>query len=146
MACVIPDLVHLHAGMLALVLCCKGPAGVVLVTDSIAAAGLPDGDYHLAGQSVTVHAGQCRDAAGHLSGSSLCFDQGLERFRSATPIGPVGAALVSATNAARALGREQDVGSLLPHRRADLLEWSEQADRLRLRRVRLGGRVVTELP
>lgn len=138
--CLIPDLVHAHRGFLQLVLRATGDERVVLVTDAIAAAGLPDGDYHLAGQSVHVAGGECRDATGRLAGAALSFAEAVGRFALATGIGPVGAARVSATNAARALGLEQQVGSLAPGRHADVIEWVAEAEGARIRNVWLRGR------
>jgi N-acetylglucosamine-6-phosphate deacetylase len=140
--CLIPDLVHVHPGFLALALHAKSAARIILVTDAIAAAGEPDGNYRLGDHVVSVRDGVCRDAAGNLAGSTLRFDAGLARFRQATGIGPVGEALAGAGNAARALGLDAEIGSLLPGRRADVLAWSATSGEPRLERVHLGGRLV----
>jgi len=65
------DLVHLHPATVHIVYKCKGPKKVVLVTDSMAGAGLPDGTYRLGCQEVVVKDGAPRLSDGSLAGSTL---------------------------------------------------------------------------
>jgi N-acetylglucosamine-6-phosphate deacetylase len=51
------------------------PDCLMLITDAIRAAGLPDGVSELGGQSVTVSAGMAQLADGTLAGSVLTMDQ-----------------------------------------------------------------------
>lgn len=71
------DGVHLHPAVVRLVLNAKTPARVVLITDSIRGAGLPDGTYDHKGQIFTVTNGVSRTPAGGLSGSTLSMDQAI---------------------------------------------------------------------
>lgn len=74
---VIADLVHLHPDMLALVLKAKGPSRVALISDAIPPAGLPDGDYAVWGEKLTVGKGCVRNAAGNLAGSVSLLPEGV---------------------------------------------------------------------
>lgn len=70
----IMDGIHVHPIAASLVVQMKGAAGIVLITDSMQAAGLPDGDYTLADQRVIVKEGQARLESGSLAGSTLAMD------------------------------------------------------------------------
>src|SRR5690606_26450695 len=71
---VIGDGIHVHPAMVKLLVRAKGTKRAILITDSIRAAGLPDGDYDLGGQAVTVRDGICRIANGSLAGSTATLD------------------------------------------------------------------------
>jgi N-acetylglucosamine-6-phosphate deacetylase len=108
---------------------------VVLISDAVAAAGAPDGDYMLGG-SVPIHAagGTVRTADGHLAGSTLSM---LDAVRNAHALGiPLAAALRAATEAPAAMARRPDLGRLDPGVRADLIVLD---DSLELERVLLDG-------
>jgi N-acetylglucosamine-6-phosphate deacetylase len=65
---------HVHPAALRLLYRAKGAGGTVLVTDAIAAAGLPDGDYELGGAPVRAAGGRVETADGILAGSTLTMD------------------------------------------------------------------------
>jgi N-acetylglucosamine-6-phosphate deacetylase len=71
---VIGDGIHVHPAMVKLLVRAKGTGRAILITDSIRAAGLPDGDYGLGDQKVTVRGGICRIANGSLAGSTATLD------------------------------------------------------------------------
>ena len=75
---VIPDLLHVHPGALKVAL--RAIPGLYCVTDSTAAAGMPDGDYRLGSQRVTKCLGGVRLADGTLAGSTLTMDQALRNL------------------------------------------------------------------
>ncbi|MCA8864084.1 MULTISPECIES: N-acetylglucosamine-6-phosphate deacetylase [unclassified Halomonas] len=74
----IPDLLHVHPGAILTALRCI--PNLYAVTDSTAAAGMPDGDYRLGEQTVTKCLGGVRLADGTLAGSTLTMDQALRNF------------------------------------------------------------------
>jgi N-acetylglucosamine-6-phosphate deacetylase len=74
----IPDLVHVHPG--ALLAALRAIPKAYCVSDSTAAAGMPDGEYRLGRQRVTKTLGCVRLADGTLAGSSLTLDQGLRNL------------------------------------------------------------------
>src|SRR5690606_39055666 len=106
-----------------------GPGRTALVTDATAAAGMPDGTYHLGGRPVTVSGGVVRlagpdgspaAAGAPLAGSTLTMDAALRRaIRAGLSI--VEAARAAATTPARAIGLGGTLGAIAPGLRADLV-------------------------
>ena len=77
---VIADGIHLHPDILRLAALCKGSKGMALISDSMEAAGLPDGQYDLGGQAVFVKDGAARLASGVLAGSTLLLHQAVRNM------------------------------------------------------------------
>ncbi|RAR53335.1 N-acetylglucosamine 6-phosphate deacetylase [Paraburkholderia unamae] len=75
---IIPDLVHVHPG--AIQAAARAIPRLYAVTDSTAAAGMPDGAYRLGSQHVTKCMGGVRLADGTLAGSTLTMDQALRNL------------------------------------------------------------------
>jgi N-acetylglucosamine-6-phosphate deacetylase len=73
----IPDGVHTHPAIVALVWQMKSAAGLTLVTDAMAALGMPPGKYMLGDQEVTVTERDARLPSGTLAGSILAMDEAL---------------------------------------------------------------------
>ena len=72
---------HLHPGTVRMLLACKGWDKVVAVTDSIQAAGLPDGQYKLGVNDVVVRDGDAVLAdTGVRAGSTLTTGQALKNL------------------------------------------------------------------
>jgi N-acetylglucosamine-6-phosphate deacetylase len=117
----IADGVHLHDGMLDLVIAAAGPDRVALVTDAIAAAGMNDGEYDLGGLAVTVADGVARlNPDGTIAGSTLTMDAALRwAVHSGWEI-PDAVAMTS-TTPARALGLDHERGRLEAGMRADIV-------------------------
>jgi len=118
---IIPDGIHVHPSVLAIVTKAKTAHRVILTTDAIAAAGCPDGDYELSGRRVRKSGGECRDEDGNLAGSAISYGHGVEIFHAATGAGLVDLGLVSAANAARLLGLEPEIGTLAAGASADFV-------------------------
>ena len=73
---------HLHPGTVRMLLKCKGWDRVIAITDSIMAAGLPDGNYKLGVNDVVVRDGDAVLASnGVRAGSTLTLAQALEEHR-----------------------------------------------------------------
>jgi len=114
---IIPDLLHVHPGAIRAAL--RAIPCLYCVTDSTAAAGMPDGDYNLGSHRVTKCLGGVRLPDGTLAGSTLTMDQALRNL-----VG-LGLSLDDAsrrvsTNAADFLGLA-DRGRLLVGARADVV-------------------------
>jgi len=114
---IIPDLLHVHPGAIRVAL--RAIPGLYCVTDSTAAAGMPDGDYRLGRHTVTKCLGGVRLADGTLAGSTLTMDQA---FRNLVGLGLslAEASRRTATLAAEHLGIS-DRGQLSPGAWADLV-------------------------
>ena len=85
---VIADGIHLHPDVLRICGLCKGGKGVALISDSMEAAGLPDGQYDLGGQAVFVKDGAARLANGVLAGSTLLMHQAVRNMIKLAGIAP----------------------------------------------------------
>ena len=94
---------HVHAGAMAVLARAKGPTGVVLVSDAVRAAGLPDGDVDLGGRTAQHCCGAVRLPDGRLAGSVLTVDVAVRRFAAATGWGWSDLTRAAAGNAADAL-------------------------------------------
>lgn len=132
----VADGVHLHDGMLAFATSVAGPERAALITDAMAAAGMPDGEYELGGQAVTVADGVARlSRDGSIAGSTLTMDAAL-RHAVAAGVALPDACRMIATTPARAIGLGDQVGALQPGLRADLVLLD---DDLNVVRVMRGG-------
>ena len=130
----IADLRHVAAPVCRIVMA-AARGRVALVTDAVAAAGMPPGRYELAGQVVEVSGDDLpRRPDGRIAGSALLLDQAVRNLAG------LGCDLAEVLDAATrvpagALGRD-DLGRLAPGARADLVLWG---DDLRPRRVWIAG-------
>lgn len=108
----IVDGLHICPDMVALAYFCVGKDKFVLVTDSMAGAGCPDGKYSIAGQGVQVIDGRALTPDGALAGSTLDMltaMKNLMKFTGAT----LGDAVACATkNPAEMVGIYNKVGSV----------------------------------
>ena len=77
---VIADGVHVAGPAIQVLIGCKGADSVLLVSDGIAATGMPDGNYRLGNFDVTVRNGVCRNSEGKLAGSTLTLDRALRNL------------------------------------------------------------------
>jgi len=76
----IADLVHLHPVTLKVAWRAKGAEGCLLITDAMAATGMPDGDYRLGTNLVQVRRGVARLESGELAGSTLTMDRAVHNM------------------------------------------------------------------
>ena len=83
----IADNVHSHPGAHRLVWRMKRGRHIVLITDSMRAAGLGDGESELGGQKVFVRDGIARLAGGTIAGSVLTMDRAVWNFAENTGCG-----------------------------------------------------------
>ncbi|MEV1330308.1 N-acetylglucosamine-6-phosphate deacetylase [Micromonospora costi] len=131
----VADGVHLHDGMLTFATSVAGPERAALITDAMAAAGMPDGEYELGGQAVTVADGVARLARdGAIAGSTLTMDAAL-RHAVAAGIPMADAARMVATTPARAIGLGDQVGALQVGLRADLVVLDDDLNVIRVLRA-----------
>ena len=71
---IIADGIHLHFGTIRMVYKAKGYRNIILISDSMSATGLSDGNYELGGLKVSVKSGAPRLPNGSLAGSTLTLD------------------------------------------------------------------------
>jgi N-acetylglucosamine-6-phosphate deacetylase len=123
---IIADLVHVHPAMINLLLRAKGIDRTVLITDAMRAAGLPDGEYDLGGQTVTVAEGQARLASGNLAGSTLTMDRAVRNVVQHLDLSIPDALHMATVTPAMALGVDDHKGRLQPGYDADLVLLDQQ--------------------
>jgi N-acetylglucosamine-6-phosphate deacetylase len=116
---IIVDGVHLAPTTVRLALAAKGIDGILLVTDSMAATGCPDGEYDLGPMRAIVRDGEARLPSGALAGSTLTMERALVNMARWTDAGLGGAWQMASLNPARQLGLGQ-FGRLAPGYQADL--------------------------
>ena len=73
----IPDGIHIHPSLIDLAYRSRGTAHINVVTDAMAALGMPPGPYVLGDTEVTVDETSARLSDGRLAGSILGLDQGV---------------------------------------------------------------------
>jgi N-acetylglucosamine-6-phosphate deacetylase len=139
---VIADGVHLHDTVLRLAARAAGPGRLVLVTDAMAAAGMPDGSYGLGSMRVDVTGGVARLAGGAEPGTrgaiagSTATMADVVRHAVAAGLPVTAVAAAASTTPARVLGLGDRTGALRPGLAADLVVCDEE---FRLRAVMRQG-------
>ncbi|MGH3236820.1 MAG: N-acetylglucosamine-6-phosphate deacetylase, partial [Streptosporangiaceae bacterium] len=140
---VIADGVHLHDTVVRLAARAAGPGRLVLITDAMAAAGMPDGSYRLGSMRIDVVGGVARLAgggepgatAGAIAGSTATMaDVVRHAVAAGLPVTAVAAA--ASTTPARVLGLGERTGALCAGLDADLVVCDEE---FRLRAVMRQG-------
>ena len=110
----IADGIHVHPAMVRLLFKLYGAEHILLISDSMRACGLPDGEYTLGGQAVTVR-GKRAVLTEHpetIAGSVTCLYNCMKEavLRMGVPLED--AVRAASENPARALGVAEDYGSL----------------------------------
>ena len=123
----IVDGLHVDPAMVAVAWRALGPQRVALVTDAMAALGLPDGPSVIGDTAVVVDERGVRTADGVLAGSVLRFDTALRNLVAFTGCNLAEASLAASTTPARLVGRH-DVGRLAPGCAADVVVLDEHLD------------------
>ncbi len=100
------DGVHVAPEAVRLWFWCKGDQRSILVTDSMAAAGMTDGDYELGGVRVHVKGAVCTTDGGVLAGSVLTMDRAVANLQAETGMALAAAVRMGSANPARMLGLE----------------------------------------
>ena len=117
----IPDGYHVHPAMVRLAARARGPYGLVAITDSVPAAGLPPGQYGWRGETVTWDGETVRLPGGTLAGSGLTPIEALRRLIALTGLSLSEALPALTSTPARLLGQEHERGAIVSGARADLL-------------------------
>ena len=135
----IVDGVHLHPAIVQLVLQLKGKENTILVTDAMRAKCMPDGQYDLGDQVVTVQEGVAKLSDGTLAGSTLTMAQSIQNVMQFTGCKLGDAVKFAAENPAKKLNIFHQKGSLAHGKDADFVVLD---DRYRVVLTVCGGRVV----
>jgi N-acetylglucosamine-6-phosphate deacetylase len=114
------DGVHVEPTAIRLLTKAKGVARVILVSDSLSGAGMPDGNYRLGNFTVHVAGGVSRTVEGNLAGSTLTLDAAVRNFANFTGLSYQTCLPCATMHPARALGLEKQKGVIAPGADADL--------------------------
>ena len=118
------DGIHLHPDTVRLICTAKGSNGAIAITDSMEAAGMPDGQYTLGGQPVTVSNGQARLYDGTLAGSVLQMKTAFHNLLS-WGISPEDAIQICTSSPADSIG-VTDYGRIRPGNKGCLTVWDRE--------------------
>ncbi len=117
----IADNVHVHPAVIDVIYRCKGADHLILITDAIRGAGMPDGDYPIDERTITIKDGTVRLPDGTLAGSTLTMERALSNLLAATGAALTDVWQTSSLNAARSAGISARKGSLELGKDADLV-------------------------
>lgn len=123
---IIADGIHMHPAITKLIIAARGFRDVALITDAVAPAGLPEGEYEFVGRKVVFHDGAVRMNDGSLAGSILTLDRAVRNIVTFTGIGWSEAISMATQVPARIAGVEPRKGRIAPGAHADLLVLDSQ--------------------
>jgi N-acetylglucosamine-6-phosphate deacetylase len=117
----IADLIHVHPGAITVLWRAKGDRRIVLISDSMRAAGQPDGDYDLGGQTATVCNGRATLADGALAGSITNLADVVRNLVRTVGVPLESAVRMASSNPAESVGAGHRKGFLAPGHDADMV-------------------------
>lgn len=131
---------HIHPAVLRTAFRILGEYRTIIVSDSMRAAGLPDGVFELGGQAVTVLSGRARLPDGTIAGSTTNI---YEEVKNLVNFGvPLREVIKAATiNPARAIGEDDKIGSIETGKSADLVVLDSE---MNIKMVVLRGNVIVD--
>ena len=124
----ITDGVHIHPAVVRFTFRTFGDDHVILIADSMMACGLPDGQYSLGGQAVTVHGPRATltEHPGTIAGSATCLYDCMKHAVREMGVPLASAVRAASLNPARSIGIDADYGSLEPGRWGNVILADEE--------------------
>lgn len=124
----ITDGVHIHPAMVRFTFNTFGDDHVILIADSMMACGLPDGQYSLGGQAVTVRGPRATltEHPDTIAGSATCLYDCMKHAVMQMGVPLANAVRAASLNPARSIGIEADYGSLEPGRWGNVILADDQ--------------------
>jgi N-acetylglucosamine-6-phosphate deacetylase len=117
---IIADGIHVHPSMLGLACRAKTPEKVTLISDSIAPAGLGNGEFELWDTTVKIENGTTRNERGTIAGSVITSLDAVRRIHDlGFPLQDI--AKMASANPAKLLGIDGGRGAIASGKRADLV-------------------------
>ena len=124
----IADKIHINKELFQFVIDSKGKDKLVLITDSMRAGCMPDGEYDLGGQTVYVKDNYARIASGSLAGSVLTLNKAVYNFKENTNLNIYEAINLASLNPAKSIKVDDKKGSLEIGKDADIAIFNENMD------------------
>ncbi len=122
----IADTFHVHPAMMELLLKFKTPKNIVLITDSIRAGGMHEGEYHFSDQKVFLKDNIATLADGTLAGSTLTLNRAVKNLIDTTEVKITDAFRMSSLNGSKVIGAGR--GILAAGKIADIVVLNENFD------------------
>jgi N-acetylglucosamine-6-phosphate deacetylase len=122
----IADEIHILKDLFQFILNNKGEDKIVLITDSIEAGGLDDGEYSLGGQKVIVKDNQARLESGNLAGSVMPLNKMVYNFMNNTNLDINKVIKLASINPAKSIKIDDKKGSLQIGKDADIAIFDEK--------------------
>ncbi len=116
----IGDTFHVNKALYPLLVRAKGEK-LVLITDALRSAGMPDGEYENGGQVFVLRGIECRLTNGTIAGSVLRLNQGVKNLRDYGGVTMAQAVRAASLSAAESIGLGDEKGSLAPGKDADIV-------------------------
>ena len=126
----IPDTFHVNKGIFPMMTRLKGNK-LVLITDALRSAGMPDGEYENGGQIFVLKGIECRLKDGTIAGSVLKLNQGVRNLRDYGYVPLYTAVRAASLNAAESAHLADRKGSLTPGKDADIILMDENCNVLK---------------
>jgi N-acetylglucosamine-6-phosphate deacetylase len=118
---IIVDGVHIHKDAVKMIHKVKGASNILLITDSMRAKRMPNGNYNLGGLDVVKTDTEVRTDYGSLAGSILSMDLAVRNMIKFTDCSLNEIAQMTSYNQAKSLGIESSRGSIEEGKIADLV-------------------------
>jgi N-acetylglucosamine-6-phosphate deacetylase len=124
----IADTLHVHPAVMEFLLKVKGANGIILVSDSIRAGGMHEGEYEFADQKVYMKEKRAYLEDGTLAGSTLTLNKAIKNMVETANAKLTDAVRMASLNGAKVVAREHKVGILSAGRQADLVVLDKNYD------------------
>ncbi|MBQ7667975.1 MAG: N-acetylglucosamine-6-phosphate deacetylase [Clostridia bacterium] len=111
---------HVNPDVVALTFKVKGAKELVLITDSMQAASMPDGEYEIGGVKVTKENDMVKTKEGALAGSILNLLDAVKNLTNFTTASLAEAVVCASLNPAKVVGIDDVTGSIEVGKRADI--------------------------
>jgi N-acetylglucosamine-6-phosphate deacetylase len=121
----ISDNIHVHPSSQRLLYRLTGGERLILITDAMRACLMPDGNYELGGQQVTVADNTAQLDNGVIAGSVLTLDKAVANFKQTSGLALHEVVNLVTINPARKLGLDHCRGRIVPGNQADMVIFDE---------------------
>ena len=134
----IADTLHVHSAVMELLIRMKGANGIILVSDSIRAGGMHEGEYEFADQKVFMKEKKAYLADGTLAGSTLTLNIAIKNMVETANAKITEAVRMASLNGAKVVNFEHKKGILAVGKDADIVVLNDDYE---VETTILGGRI-----
>jgi len=117
----IGDTHHVHPAAMQIMVRCLGSGRVILITDAMAGAGLPDGEYELLNQKVSVKAGKATLPDGTIGGSTATMITAVRTLVNEVGVSLQDAIHMASLNPAKLIDLDNQIGSIKDGKEGNLV-------------------------